>query len=283
MFGYVIVNKAELKFKEYDVYRSYYCGLCHSLRSKYGLKGSATLSYDMTFLLMLLTALYEPQEARAKCNCVLHPFEKQEYRTSVMSEYVADMNVLLTYLKCLDDWEDEKKLHSLMFGKLLEGKTKERQKLYMEKVRRIQMLMHTIRENERKNLDDVDAMASLFGQVMGEVVACREDEWTESLKALGFYLGEFIYVMDAYDDIEEDLKKGRYNPLKKKYEQPDFEENARTVLTMMMAECCREFEKLPIIDHADILRNILYSGVWCRYEAIREKRNRVMNGEIKDE
>lgn len=283
MFGYVIVNKAELKFKEYDVYRSYYCGLCHSLRNKYGLKGGATLSYDMTFLLMLLTALYEPEERRAKCNCVLHPFEKQEYCTSVMSEYVADMNVLLTYLKCLDDWEDEKKLHSLLFGKLLEGKTKERQKLYMDKVRRIQMLMHTLNENEKKNLDDVDAMASLFGQVMGEIVACREDEWTESLKRLGFYLGEFIYVMDAYDDIEEDLKKDRYNPLKKKYEQPDFEESVRTVLTMIMAECCREFEKLPIIDHADILRNILYSGIWCRYEAIREKRNQGMNGELKDE
>lgn len=283
MFGYVIVNKAELKFKEYDVYRSYYCGLCHALRDKYGLKGSATLSYDMTFLLMLLTALYEPAEHSAKCNCILRPFEKQEYRTSVMTEYVADMNVLLTYLKCLDDWEDEKKLHSLIFGKLLVGKSKERQRLYMDKVRRIQLLMHGIKENEKKNLDDVDAMASLFGQVMGEIVACREDEWTESLKKLGFYLGEFIYVMDAYDDIEEDLKKGRYNPLRKKYEQPDFEESARTVLTMMMAECCREFEKLPVIDHADILRNILYSGVWCRYEAIREKRNQAMNGEIKDE
>lgn len=283
MFGYVIVNKAELKFKEYDVYRSYYCGLCHALRKKYGLKGSATLSYDMTFLLMLLTALYEPKEQRAKCNCILHPFEKQEYSTSVMTEYVADMNVLLTYMKCMDDWEDEKKLHSLLFGKLLEGKSKERQRLYMDKVRRIQMLMHTINENEKKNLDDVDAMASLFGQVMGEIVACREDEWTESLKKLGFYLGEFIYVMDAYDDIEDDLKKGRYNPLRRKYEQPDFEESARTVLTMMMAECCREFETLPIIDHADILRNILYSGVWCRYETIREKRNQEMNGEIKNE
>ncbi|MBQ7920271.1 MAG: hypothetical protein IJ324_10080 [Lachnospiraceae bacterium] len=283
MFGYVIVNKAELKFKEYDVYRSYYCGLCHCLRDKYGLKGSATLSYDMTFLLMLLTALYEPEEVCAKCNCVLHPFEKQQYRTSVMGEYVADMNVLLTYLKCLDDWEDDKKLHRLMFSKLLEGKTKDRQKLYMDKVRRIQMLMHTISENEKKNLDDVDAMASLFGQVMGEIVACREDEWTEGLKKLGFYLGEFIYVMDAYEDVEEDIKKGRYNPLKKKYDQPDFEESCRTVLTMMMAECCREFEKLPIIDHADILRNILYSGVWCKYEAIREKRIKGMNGEIKDE
>lgn len=283
MFGYVIVNKAELKFKEYDVYRSYYCGLCHSLREKYGLKGSATLSYDMTFLLMLLTALYEPEEKAAKCNCILHPFEKQQYRTSVMAEYVADMNVLLTYLKCLDDWEDEKKLHRLMFSKMLEGKTKERQKLYMDKVRRIQMLMHAIHENEKKDLDDVDAMASLFGQVMGEIVACREDEWTEGLKTLGFYLGEFIYVMDAYEDVEEDIKKGRYNPLKKKYEQPDFENSCRTVLTMMMAECCREFEKLPIIDHADILRNILYSGVWCKYEAIREKRMKEMNGEIKDE
>ena len=43
---------------------------------------------------------------------------------------------------------------------------------------------------------------------------------------------------------------------------------------MMMSECCREFEKLPILENVEILRNILYSGVWCRYEAAREKRMR---------
>ena len=94
----------------------------------------------------------------------------------------------------------------------------------------------------------------------------------ESLLRLGFFLGKFIYLLDAYEDIEQDLKKGTYNPLKKRYEEPGFEEECRQILTMMMSECCKEFEQLPILQNVDILRNILYSGVWCRYEIVRKKR-----------
>ena len=78
--------------------------------------------------------------------------------------------------------------------------------------------------------------------------------------------------MDAYEDIEEDLKKNRYNPFKSRYGEPDFEDNCQTILTMLMASCCKEFEKLPLLESVEILRNILYSGVWCRYELVRKKR-----------
>ena len=80
-------------------------------------------------------------------------------------------------------------------------------------------------------------------------------------------------MMDAYEDVEKDIKTGNYNPFKQAFlEDADFSENCRKLLTMMMAECSRTFERLPILLHADILRNILYSGVWCRYTAVTEKR-----------
>ena len=272
MFGYIIVNKAEMKFKEFDVYHSFYCGLCRKLKENYGAVGQLSLSYDMTFLLMLLTGLYEPQTAQNFCKCVVHPFEKHEMRDNIFTEYIADMNVLFTYYKCLDDWEDEKKVHKLIYGKLLEGKSKRLKKLYMEKMRTIDLLMHDLSYAEEENCDDIDAMSGMFGKVMAQIVACREDEWSENLTAFGMFLGKFIYILDAYEDIEEDIRKGRYNPLKKKYENTNFEEECKTILTMMMSECCKEFEKLPILEHVEILRNILYSGVWCRYEAVRRKR-----------
>ena len=61
MFGYIAINKAEMKFKDYDMYHSYYCGLCKCLKECYGIRGQMTLSFDMTFLIVLLTGLYEPQ------------------------------------------------------------------------------------------------------------------------------------------------------------------------------------------------------------------------------
>ena len=274
MFGYVIVNKAEMKFKEFDVYHSYYCGLCHALKDRYGAAGQLTLSYDMTFILMLLTSLYEPEISYSTGRCIAHPFEKHEIRRNFFSDYIADMNVVLSYYKCLDDWEDEKKVHKLLLSKLLEGKTSDRQALYRDKIRNIDMLMHEISQKEKENCQDVDTMAGLFGRLMAEITAVREDEWADNLRSLGYYLGEFIYLLDAYEDIEEDVKRNKYNPLRTRFGEPEFEEDCHTILTMMMSQCCREFEKLPLLENVEILRNILYSGVWCRYEIVRQKRQK---------
>ncbi len=275
MFGYIIVNKAEMKFKEFDVYHSYYCGLCRKLKEKYGAAGQIALSYDMTFLLMLLSGLYEPETVQSCCKCIAHPFEKHTIRSNLFTDYMADMNVLFAYYKCQDDWEDEKKLHKLLYGKALEGKTKKAREIYLDKYRRIDLLMHDMTEAEKSGKADIDTMAGLFGQIMVQIVVCKEDEWTENLARFAFYLGKFIYLMDAYEDVEEDIRKGTYNPLKKIYHNPDFEEECKTILTMMMSECCKEFEQLPILENVEILRNVLYSGVWCRYEAVREKRSKV--------
>ena len=272
MFGYVIINKAELKFKEFDVYHAFYCGICRDLRRKYGLVGQISLSYDMTFLAILLTGLYEPEITQGSCKCAVHPFERHPTRNNIFTEYAADMNVLFTRYKCSDDWEDEHKLWKLVYGKLLEGRSGKFRQEYREKVRKIRLLMQEFSEAEESGGADIDTLSGLFGQVMAEIVAVREDEWAETLRRLGFFLGKFIYLLDAYEDVEEDIKKGTFNPLKKKYECPNFEEECKTILMMMMSECCREFETLPILENAEILRNILYSGVWCRYEAVHSRR-----------
>ena len=109
---------------------------------------------------------------------------------------------------------------------------------------------------------------------MEEIFAYRQDLWEPTLRRMGFFLGKFIYLMDAYDDVEEDIKKGNYNPFSRSYIMEGFDEQVRQMLIMMMAEVCREFEKLPIIKYTDILRNILYSGVWCRFEAVSGKRKK---------
>ena len=264
-----------MKFKEFDEYHSYYCGICRDLKRKYGGFGQLSLSYDMTFLAILLTGLYEPETNVSCCKCIAHPFESHPTKNNIYTEYAADMNALFAYYKCLDDWEDEKKLHKFLYSKILEGKTGRLRENYAEKVKKISLLMQSFSEAEQSENADIDTLAGLFGQVMAEIVAFKEDEWSENLHRLGFFLGKFIYICDAYEDIETDLKKGTFNPLKKRYENPDFEEECKTILMMMMSECCKEFEKLPILDNVEILRNILYSGVWCRYEAVHEKRVQV--------
>ena len=48
-----------------------------------------------------------------------------------------------------------------------------------------------------------------------------------------------------------------------------------------MADCARSFEKLPLHLDVEILRNILYAGVWSKYMKIRNDKNKTE--EVRDE
>ena len=274
MFGYVVMNKPEIKFKDFDMYRSFYCGLCRELKERYGLSGQITLTYDMTFVILLLSGLYEPPTKKGSTRCIVHPVRRQPVRKNAITEYAADMNIFLTYYKCRDDWNDERSIPGLAFGKLLERKEKKSEKLWSKKVQTIVSCLDELSELEKENATDIDRVSGCFGRIMAEIFAYREDVWEPTLRRMGFYFGKFIYLLDAYDDVEEDVKKGNYNPFSKDYIIKGFDDRVKSMLMMMMAETCREFEKLPIIKYTDILRNILYSGVWCRFENVSGKRKK---------
>ncbi len=274
MFGYVVMNKPEIKFKDFDMYRSFYCGLCRELKERYGLSGQITLTYDMTFVILLLSGLYEPPTKKGSTRCIVHPVRRQPVRKNAITEYAADMNIFLTYYKCKDDWNDERSIPGFAFGKLLEGKEKKSEKLWGKKVQTIVSCLDELSALEKENATDIDRVSGCFGRIMAEIFAYREDVWESTLRRMGFYFGKFIYLLDAYDDVEEDVKKGNYNPFSKDYIIKGFDDRVKNMLMMMMAETCREFEKLPIIKYTDILRNILYSGVWCRFENVSGKRKK---------
>ena len=276
MFGYIAINKAEMKFKDFDTYHAYYCGLCKCLKDLFGRRGQMTLTYDMTFLIILLTGLYEPEEQTTMVNCLAHPLEKHLSRSNIFTEYAADINLLLSYYKCKDDWDDDRKKKSYITCKLLKSRVDLIKKKYPEKAEFISSKLTELSSLEKKNSDNIDVMAGLFGDIMAECFIYRHDEWEGTLRKMGFFLGKFIYLMDAYEDVADNIKEGSYNPLKDAYQQQapeEFAANCKSLLTLMMAECSREFEKLPILLHADILRNILYSGVWCKYTAVTRTRN----------
>lgn len=274
MFGYVIVNKGDLTFREFDVYHSYYCGLCKTLKEKYGVLGQLALNYDMTFLVMLLSSLYEPQTDYTREGCVTHLFMKQGISKNEITQFGADMTILLTAYKCEDDWQDEKKLSRKLYESALHGRMSKVKEKYRDKAEIIEVCFANLHRLEQENCDKPDKMAAIFGKVMEELFVYREDEWEETLRSMGFYLGKYIYLLDAYEDLEKDKKQKNYNPFSTRAELPDFEEECRIVLTYAISECTRAFEMLPLIDNVKILRNILYSGVWYKYGKVKEERSR---------
>lgn len=272
MFGYVTVCEPELKIKDFRRYKAYYCGLCRVLKEEYGVSGQMTLTYDMTFAVILLTSLYESETKEEKRRCKVHPVRKQVMLRNEITRYAADMNVLLAYYHLKDDWEDEKKAGAFLAKGLLCRKARRIIRKYPRQSRAVSEALKELSACEKERSTDIDKTAGCFGKLMAELFLYRLDVWEESLRRLGFFLGKFIYLMDAYDDLEQDLEKNCYNPLRKLHEEENYEERIREILCMMIAECSAEFEKLPCLLDVDILRNILYDGVWNRYRAVQKKK-----------
>lgn len=271
MFGYIVIQKPELKIKDFEAYNGFYCGLCKTLKKHHGIRGQATLNYDLTMIVLLLTGLYEPATVWSKTRCLAHPLGRHPKAVNIFSAYCADMNVLLADEKLKDDVADEKKLSS-RFGHLaLKGRAEKVRRRYPEKAAVITASLRELAAAEERGETDLDLVSGCFGKVLAAVCCYKEDVWQEELCRFGFFLGKFIYLLDAYDDLAHDIEKGCYNPLIPLKDREDFEERVYGILEMMMSEAAKAFEILPIVIYSEILRNILYGGVWLKYFARREK------------
>ncbi len=275
MFGYVTVNKPELKIKEYNRYHAYYCGLCHTLKTRNGFLGQMTLTYDMTFLVILLTSLYEPETVQDKKHCMVHPVKKHELLYNEISAYAADMNIALAYHNFTDDWNDEKKISGLAGAAALKRKYLTVEKNYPRQCEVMETALKKLQQYEQEKEQSLDLVSGCFGSLMAELFVYKADIWEPTLRKLGFFLGKFIYLIDAYFDLESDKKNNSYNPLVYYSEREDYEEFCFELLTLMISETANEFEKLPCVEDAGILKNILYGGVWNKYNTERQKKERV--------
>lgn len=276
MFGYININQKIMSDENRKAYQAYYCGLCRRLKSNCGAKGQMLLNYDMTFLVVLLTGLYELTNETSEITCALHPTKKRTVWVNEATDYAADMNVILAYHNLIDDWKDDKAYTKKAFVKILDKDYTRIMSKYPRQVEALERFMQKTEEVERNQETNMDAVSGLTGEMLGEVFCWKEDEWAEELRALGFYMGKFIYIMDAYEDYDSDLLKNEYNPLTyaMKESAGDMDTLCRLLLTSMMSECAKSFERLPILLHADILRNVLYSGVWSKYEYLQLKKRK---------
>lgn len=274
MFGYVVINEPELKMKDYRKYKGVYCGLCQSLKHKYGPFGQLCLNNDMTFVSLLLMCLYEEEGEARDYRCKLHPSRKMTIYENECISYGADMTILLSYYLLRDHWLDDRNPAALAQMKLLRSKAVKLSRVYPRQYKAIKRYVYYLEKAEHSGEKDIDMLAGLTGTMLGELMNWKNDIWADMLYSVGFYLGKFIYIMDAYEDLEADIKKQRFNPLISKCKDPDFENQIFNILDLMMADCARCFEKLPIISDIEILRNILYAGVWSKYIKIRNDKNK---------
>lgn len=249
-------------------YRGCYCGLCRALYRRH--RSHLTLTYDMTFLVLLLTSLYEPEEAHRDLRCAAHPLKAHECWRSEWTDYGADMNLALAYHKCMDDWRDERSLPQLLLARRMKKRYARVREDYPRQCQAMEECMARLSEIERRG-GSADEAANCFGALMAALFSPRDDLWAGILSRLGAALGRFIYMMDAVLDLPGDEKRGRYNPVLLAPADSALRQTPEAALSMLLAEAKTEFEKLPLVQDHALLRGILDTGVWQKYAAARQK------------
>ena len=265
MFGYVIADTARLSPEQLVRYKSFYCGLCHTLKREFGIAGRLSLTYDMTFLTLLLSSLYEPEEQTWQAHCLVHPTKKHDFLVTKITSYAAAMNAALAYYNCMDDWQDDRNILRFGEAKLLERALRQAEQRYPAQLSAIRENLSVLSEAEtRASTDFCEDSANAFGNLMAALFVIEEDRWAPTLRRFGYSLGKFIYFLDAACDLAQDQKCRHCNPLLPLALSSG--EAFLPQLQLLIGDAADEFERLPLVQDAELLRNILYSGVWARFQ-----------------
>ncbi len=287
MFGYVKIFKDELKCRDYEIFRSYYCGLCRALGQYCTQSSRFGLNYDMVFLAVVLAALSEDEPKFLQKPCIAHPLKKRRsvYITKEL-EYSANMSVILGYLKLCDDFADDKSIKAL-FGKILYFRAfKKSEKKYNDEYVKLKGQMQRLSKLEKENCDRIDEVADCFAKML-EILftpSFIENERRE-LAWLGYNIGRWIYIIDAFADMKDDFKSKSYNPfLVGVRSEAELEEKTEILkntldktLTFTLENALSAYDLLTVYKNDAIIRNILYLGLRYKQEQIlsggKEKEN----------
>lgn len=285
MFGYIKPFRPELKIREAEDYKAVYCGLCKELGRSYGLFARMTLSYDFAFMAMLFMSIDKNCcPSFEKCSCIAHPFKKQCRCTENKAiSLAAKAAMVLTYYKIKDDLADKGFLHKIRAALLLPFASSARKNALssgneaeiIDKAASGMMAAQKAVEDKKSSLSDeaAEPTAKFLSEIM---VLGGNGENEKILERFGYLLGRYIYLCDALDDLEDDIKKGNYNPFI--FGGENAVREAKSVLFMTTAELFDDLELLELDKYKEIVENTIGLGLTAEVERIINKKGGEHNG-----
>lgn len=311
MIGYVIPDKGELKVREYEIYTGYYCGICKYIGKTYGQLPRMALSYDAAFIALLLACVDPEPDAPVQEHCVVHHIRRKTIIRNRAIEYAGDLMLILAWYKLLDDVQDEGKNSAKAGMAAFRSVWRKLQSKHPDLCQGIGDHLAALNELEKAGCDSIDRVAEGFAQVMdvifrdgvtflyGPEAAAGQPQRSaaanqpddskksaglhETFAKAGYHLGKWIYLIDAADDIEENLESGTYNPLLRRFGYRAGEENAeetpeqfrariderlRFNLYHYLAVLGESFEALDIKKNSGIIENVIYFGLNRRTDEV---------------
>ncbi|MGM9973852.1 MAG: DUF5685 family protein [Clostridiaceae bacterium] len=288
MFGYVLPYKPELKIKDYEIFKAYYCGLCRSIKEHFGNIPRLSINYDMAFVALLLDGMNDTPGDFYLDTCMIHPFKKRMIiKDNKALTYSAYLNVALTYYKLCDDVEDDKKIKDHIYRFVFKGYkeifSNKYKKLDLTLKKRLNSLSLYERDLNFTSLDEISEPFSLLtAEVISDFYKIDETLEGQTLYRLGYNLGKWIYLMDALDDLKEDMLKNKFNPISSAFNKDsipfeEFYNGIKDRIEFSILTCANEvftnYKKLKLFKNNDIIDNILRLGLMDKYNLIEKKYN----------
>ena len=290
MFGYITPVQGELKVKDLNKFKSYYCGLCLCIKKRFGNIPRIFLNYETTFFAVLLDGLCADSLHKKSNCCIRHPLSKTTYiYDNEAINYAADLNISLAYYKLLDNVLDDNDFKSLSSSKIL--------KYYYDNVSNndLKDTIHNSLENLHKveksnNLYSIDEISHPFSHIVGFILKNYPGKFSNDSEKIrnylynfGYSFGKWIYLMDALDDLKDDMNHGKFNPLEKVYNNNNnnnlsynqlieiIKENFDFTILNLVNNCSEVINKIPFTKNSDIVKNIVDLGLVDKYMNILNK------------
>lgn len=270
MFGYVTISKEQLTEDEYDIFCSYYCGVCKATGKRASQLSRMGLSYDITFLALVLESLSEVDPEIKMENCIVHPIKKRScVKESGALDYAAEVGVILEYLKLADDLHDDKSVKAAAGMMLMHRGYKRSAKQNIQSHELIKKQLKRLSEYEKNGCDSIDETADAFAKILECLFApefIEDRKITRILSWMGYNLGRWIYILDAYNDMERDFKDKSYNPLLAGGETPEQvktnrKQETELALTFTLENIASAFELLDFKRNESLIGKIIYTGL----------------------
>jgi len=286
MFGYIIPDKMNMYIKDFTSFRAYYCGLCKSLGKSGAPHTRFLTNYDTTFLSVLIHSLEEIEPEIKKGVCVLNPLKKKPFAADdEITKKVADLTALFAYYKIKDDVIDGKRGRAFI-KPLFYSRYKKAKKRLPQADAVIKREYERLRELEKDNCRSVDIAADPFAVMLKDCVKTITDKTDIYAEDFLYNLGKLVYLFDAIDDIDKDIKRGCYNPFaaayfegdKSKFNRDEFlkenREKIEFLLTVGYNKLREDYDKMKITVGEGVLSNTVYLGLPMQIE-------RLLKGEVK--
>lgn len=265
MFGYVRPALTLLSEEDRERYQGAYCGLCHAMGRRHGFLARFSLSYDFTFLAILFTG----GEGAWRCRkCPVHPLKKRRTcLTGCGLDAAADASLILSWYKLRDDVEDEGWLRSIparLLCFMLRRPFARARAARPEFACQVERELERLRRMEEQRSGELDRVADAFACVLRAAAPRQADEAASRVMEQALYhLGRWIYLADAWDDLEDDRKAGRYNPLDVRFGGRAQEEKEYLATTMThslkLAISAANLADFGVWNA--VVENILYQGL----------------------